>query len=59
MENMLWADAMEMVIEPKLHYEKGGFSVFATCQVKRGNNIRAEDMERLRPIQEVLQGKVK
>ena len=58
LEKTLWADALEMVLEPRLVYEKGGFSVFATCQAKRGNLIPTEHLDKMRPIQDILQGKV-
>lgn len=54
LENFLWADNLEMVMHPRVVYEKGGFSVFATCQAKKGNIIPYEHAEKLRPLQETL-----
>lgn len=53
-ENMLWADALEMILSPKVVYEKGGFSVFLTCQAKKGNIIPWEHADKLKPLQDIL-----
>lgn len=54
LENALWADNLEMIQEPRLVYEKGGFSVFATCQAKKGNKIPDAYIDQLRPLQDKL-----
>lgn len=45
LENMLWADALELVADPRLHFHKGGFTIFAPCVPKRGNMIPYEALE--------------
>lgn len=55
LENGLWADGMEMVMKPKVVFFKKGFTIFATCQAKKGNMIPYDAMETLRPLQETLQ----
>lgn len=40
LEVFLWKDELEMVLPPKLVLEKNGaFSIFATCQSKKGSLI--------------------
>lgn len=42
LENMLWADNLEMIMFPRVTFTKQGFSVFATCRPKKGNIIPAQ-----------------
>lgn len=54
LENGLWADNMEMVIEPKVVIDKKFITVFATCQAKRGNLIESVHRDQLKPLQDKL-----
>lgn len=58
LENRLWADELEMVVEPKVAFTEGGFSVFATCQAKRGSLIPRYAQDQLIPLQDKLQRKL-
>lgn len=42
LENTLWADNLEMIMMPRVTFDKKGFSVFAACQPKKGNRIPQE-----------------
>jgi len=56
LENMLWADNLEMIQFPKVTFTKKGFSVWATCQAKRGNRIPDYAIDALsKPLHERLQ----
>lgn len=39
LENLLWADNLEMIQFPKVTFTKKGFTIWATCQAKKGNII--------------------
>lgn len=56
LENILWADNMEMIQFPKVHFDKKGFTVFAACKAKRGNLIPDYAKDDLaRPLHQRLQ----
>lgn len=56
LENRLWADNMEMIQFPKVTFTKKGFSVWATCQPKKGNQIPDYAKNQLyKPLHERLQ----
>lgn len=57
LENFLWADALEMIMEPKVVFSEKGFKVFATCQVKKGNLIPGYAQDMLKPLQDIIQSK--
>lgn len=55
LENTLWADNLEMIQDPKVAFHKTGFTIFATCQAKRGNIIPWEHRAALdAPLQDRL-----
>lgn len=55
LENILWADNMEMVTFPKVHFDKKGFTVFAACKPKKGNIIPGYAIDALsKPLHERL-----
>lgn len=57
LENGLWADNMEMIMEPKVVFSDTGFKVFATCQAKKGNLVPDYAQGMLKPLQNIIQGK--
>lgn len=57
LENFLWADALEMIQEPRVVFEEKGFRVFATCQAKKGNLLPYHVKDGLKPLQDILQNK--
>jgi hypothetical protein len=55
LENLLWADNLEMIQLPKVTFHKKGFRIFLTCKAKKGNiipYINKEDLDR--PLHERL-----
>jgi hypothetical protein len=54
LENGLWADNMEMIMEPKVVIDKKHITVFATCQAKKGNLIESAHRDQLKPLQDKL-----
>lgn len=57
LENFLWADALEMIMEPKVVFNEKGFKIFATCQARKGHLIPYDKKDQLRPLQDKIQGK--
>lgn len=56
LENLLWADNLEMVQFPKVTFTKTGFTVWATCQAKKGNQLPYHVADQLdKPLHERLQ----
>lgn len=55
LENILWVDNLELIQDPKVAYNKTGFSVLATCQAKKGHIIPYDKIEQLKPIHTKLQ----
>lgn len=56
LENVLWADKLEMIQFPKVTFTKKGFTVWATCQPKKGNLIPEYAADQLtKPLHERLQ----
>lgn len=56
LENILWADNLEMIQLPKVTFHKKGFRIFLTCKAKRGNIIPYHTAEALdKPLHERLQ----
>lgn len=39
LEDRLWADNLELIQTPKVAFHTTGFTIFATCQAKKGNII--------------------
>lgn len=55
LEDRLWADNMELIQHPKVAFHKTGFTIFATCQAKRGNRIPDAFRDAMdRPLQDRL-----
>lgn len=55
LENGLWADALEMIMPPKVVFYEKGFRIFATCQAKKGNLIPWDKKDQLLPLQTKIQ----
>lgn len=56
LNDLLMMDGMELIQEPRIVYNKKGFDIFCTCQVKRGNIIPRDLQDQFnKPIQEKLQ----
>ena len=55
LNNILWIDELELIMEPKVVFKKKGFVVFATCQAKKGSLIHSEHLKNMKPIQATLQ----
>lgn len=56
LENVLWADNLELITEPRVHIHKSGFIVFAPCKPKRGNIFPYEALQTIdKPLEKRLQ----
>ena len=53
LNNLLWADELELIQEPRVVFSKEGFRIFAVCQAKKGSIIPYYANKPL-PLQEVL-----
>lgn len=58
LENVLWADSLEMIMPPKVVFYNKGFKIFATCQAKKGNVIPGHATDQLQPLQTKIQQNV-
>lgn len=45
LENLLWADNLEMIQLPKVTFHKKGFRIFLTCSPRKGNIIPRQAAE--------------
>ena len=55
LKNGLWADELEMIMDPKVVFYKKGFRVFVTCQAKKGSIIPYHAVDMAKPLQEQIQ----
>ena len=60
MENLLWADNLELIMFPKVTFNKRGFDIFFPCKPKKGNMIPSLFADTLSaPLHTRLQGEEK
>lgn len=59
LNDLLMLDGMELIQPPRVVYNKKGFDIFCTCQVKKGNIIPAHLRDQFTPIQQKLQEEAK
>lgn len=54
LDNRLWADELELIAEPRVVFGDTSFSVFVTCQAKKGSRIPDYAQDQLKPLQNKL-----